>query len=342
MSQLIEEKRVTTMMAVAPIYQTLLSLKSQYDLSSLRVAESGGMYFPPYLIREFISKTSIQVIPVWGSTETTGIAFYNPNPEEDVTSLGRICPYYECKLEHTEEEGAELLIKGEGVVQGYYNDDDLTKRQFEDKWYHTGDIVIEKQDKLIFAGRMERLIKVAGLKAYPDEIEQALLTHPEVREAAVIPIPDRVKGEVPKAFISLKKGTETSLELKQYLKGMLLDHKIPKEIEVLDALPMSSSGKVSYSRLNEIEIEHTKRLKLLEERIKDIDKGLLELIKKRHSLLLDMLSLRRSLDLNAYSFKLKSDLGDEGEDFASSINLPRELAREILDTLFDRSLLRGM
>ncbi|MBN1234229.1 MAG: AMP-binding protein [Candidatus Coatesbacteria bacterium] len=340
MHNIIEKANITAMMAVAPIYQTLISIKTPLRISSLRVAESGGMYFPPFLIKEFRNKTGITVIPVWGSTETTGIAFYNDDPKGDVTSIGKLCPGYEYRL--SEGVVKELMIRGKGVVSGYYNLDEENRKNFRDGWYYTGDNIIEKDGNLIFIGREAGLIKVAGLKAYPLEIEQALLKHPAVSEAAVIATEDKIKGEVPKAFISLKSESETPLEIRKFLREHLLDYKIPKDIEILEGLPKTSSGKVSYKRLKEMELEQTKILLELERKINKLDIELISIIKQRYDLLMEILNMRKSLELSSYSLRLKKELSDKAAEEALKQDLPIDVIRDLLDILFDKSSLRNI
>lgn len=260
-AEAISKHRVTSMMGLAPVYENLLELLKHktYDLSSLRVPESGGMYTRLELIERFRKKLGASIIPVWGSTETTGIAIANrPGNSMKAGSVGKPCLSYEVKIidDHGNDlppgEIGEMVFKGPAVVQSYY--ENTTKQQdscFRDGWYYSGDLGrIDEDGNFYFVERKTGMLKVAGLKVYPMEIEQVLMDHSDIKEAAVISVKDRLRGEVPKAIIVTVNGNGlTGREVVMFCKKRLSNYKLPKMVEIRDSLPKNGSGKVNKKAL---------------------------------------------------------------------------------------------
>lgn len=252
----ISDNKVTCVMGLAPMYENLLEVLEHktYDLSSLRIPESGGMFTRLDLIERFKKKLGVPIIPVWGSTETTGIAIAN-RPGADVVpgSAGKPCASYDVKIvdEDGEElphgEVGEIVFKGPAVVQNYYKDENSTAASFRDGWYYSGDLGRrDEQGSFYFVERKRGMMKVAGLKVYPLEIEQVLLDHPEIKEAAVIAARDRLRGEVPKAIIVAKNGNGlTEKEVLAFCRERLAHYKLPRIVEIREALPKIGSGKIN-------------------------------------------------------------------------------------------------
>lgn len=250
----ISDHKVTCMMGLSPMYENLLDVlkRHSYDLSSLRVPESGGMHTPPDLIERFKQSVGVPIVPVWGSTETTGIALAN-GPGEDVQpgSIGTPCGGYEVKLvdEDGDEIGpgevGEIAFKGPAVVQGYYENELSGQECFRDGWYYSGDLGRkDEENNFYFMGRRTGMMKVAGLKVYPQEIEQVLMDHPDIKEVAVISAKHRLRGEVPKAIIVTKNGQELlDKELRVFCRGKLAHYKVPRIVEIRESLPKTNAGK---------------------------------------------------------------------------------------------------
>ncbi len=263
-AEAIDKHKVTCMMGLAPMYENLLNLLTykQYDLSSLRIAESGGMYTRPNLIDRFRWQIGIPLTPVWGSTETTGIAIANrqDNPVNP-GSIGRPCNSYEVKIvdekdnELSAGEIGELIFKGPAVVKGYYEDTIIDHSCFRDGWYYSGDLG-KKDDEgnFYFVERKTGMMKVAGLKVFPLEIEQILMNHPSIRDAAVIAVKNRLRGEIPKAIIVKENGTElTEKMVIEFCRKSLPNYKLPRIVEMRDSLPKIVSGKINKK---ELQMEH--------------------------------------------------------------------------------------
>jgi acyl-coenzyme A synthetase/AMP-(fatty) acid ligase len=249
------DHKVSCMMGLAPMYENLLSLleRKTYNLSSLRIPESGGMYTRTDLIKRFEHKIGVPVIPVWGSTETTGIAIANrPGGQILPGSVGKPCLSYEVSVvdENDREllsgEIGEMIFKGPGVVKGYYeigSDEEC----FKNGWYYSGDLGMKDlEGNFYFIERKTGMMKVAGLKVYPLEIEKVLLDHPSIKEASVISVKDRLRGEIPKAIIVTANGILlTEKEVLGFCRERLPHYKLPRIVEIRESLPKTGSGKIN-------------------------------------------------------------------------------------------------
>jgi acyl-coenzyme A synthetase/AMP-(fatty) acid ligase len=252
----ISENRVTCFMGLAPMFETLLQVagSGRYDLSCLRIPESGGMYTRTELIKRFEKSFGVTILPVWGSTETTGIAIANSTHERLIYgSIGKPCRYYEVEIvgEDGEElpphEVGEMIFKGPAVVKGYYKAADEDQKSFKNGWYYSGDLGRKDEEgNFYFVERKTGMMKVAGLAVYPLEVELALMRHPYIKEAAVMGIKDRLRGEVPKAIVVLNDGLKiTEREIIQFCGEFIAHYKLPKVVEVRKCLPKIGSGKIN-------------------------------------------------------------------------------------------------
>jgi long-chain acyl-CoA synthetase len=260
LAQAIADNGVTCMMGLAPMYENLLEVLEHkvYNIQSLRIPESGGMFTRLNLIERFKQKLGVPIIPVWGSTETTGIALAN-RPGRNIVpcSAGQPCPSYEVKI--VDEEGeeqppdtvGEMIFKGPAVVQQYYEDDESTAALFHEGWYYSGDLGRkDEQGNFYFVERKGGMMKVAGLKVFPLEIEQVLLDHPGIKEAAVIAAKDRLRGEVPKAIIVPKNGARlTEKDVLLFCRERLAHYKMPRIVDIRESLPKIGSGKINKKAL---------------------------------------------------------------------------------------------
>ncbi|MBI5238718.1 MAG: AMP-binding protein [Deltaproteobacteria bacterium] len=247
--------RVTCMMGLSPMYENLLELAEHRvcDLTSLRIIESGGMYTRTDLIDRFKAVLGARIIPVWGSTETTGIAIANrPNEKMPEGSIGRECLSYSVKVvdDSGEEvmpgEIGEFVFNGPAVVRGYY-EDGADNSAFRDRWYYSGDLGRkDERGYFYFVERKTGMMKVAGLKVYPMEIERILLDHPYIKEATVISAKDRLRGEVPKAIITTMKGKALTVkDVLRFCRQRLPNYKTPRIVEFRESIPKTSSGKIN-------------------------------------------------------------------------------------------------
>jgi fatty-acyl-CoA synthase len=245
---LIEEKRVTTMMGVPAIYQFLAedSAFGHTDLSSLGRAIVGGAPMPVPLLERWLGR-GIEIIQGYGLTEAAPNVLCLP-PEEAVRKAGyagKPYPYVEVDLS---EEG-ELLVRGPNVFPGYWRNEQATEAAFRDGWLATGDVA-ERDDEGFYRirGRLKDMVISGGENIYPAEVEEVLLAHPAVAEAAVVGVPDERWGEVCAAFVVLR-GDAGENELAEFCLARLARFKVPKSFHVVESLPRNALGKVRKSEL---------------------------------------------------------------------------------------------
>jgi acyl-coenzyme A synthetase/AMP-(fatty) acid ligase len=216
------------------------------------------MYTRPELIERFKEKVGVPILSVLGTTETTGIAIANTPGEAIIPgSAGKPCKSYEVKIvdeydmELPPNQIGEMIFKGHGVVQGYYQDPINTQNCFKNGWYYSGDLGRrDEENYFYFIERKSGMMKVAGLKVYPLEIELALMEHPNIKEVAVIPVKDRLRGEIPKAIIVTKNGADlTEREIISFCRERMPIYMVPHIVELREALPKIGSGKINKKEL---------------------------------------------------------------------------------------------
>lgn len=254
------ENNVSCLMATAPIYETLLRhhKATTIDFTSLKVCESGGMKTCPDFSERFNERFKAPIVPVWGSTETSGIAFAtDPQGQFKAGSMGTVCPFYEAKIVdkagHELPPGivGELAVKGPGVCSHYFNNPEETEKHMKDGWYFTGDLVQKDSEGFyFFVDRKTRMMKVAGLKVFPAEIEQVLISHSDIDQAVVVNVRNDAYGEVPKAIIVLKNGKPLDKKaIRTYCKDRMAAYKVPRFFEFRESLPRTPGGKILLNEL---------------------------------------------------------------------------------------------
>jgi long-chain acyl-CoA synthetase len=202
------------------------------------------------------------MVPVWGSTETTGITIAAYDCPEDPKDglLGNACPFYDLTVINDRKDPAEpgevgqLVVRGPAVTQGYFGAAAENERKFHHGSYLTGDLVLRDTDNTFyFQSRMNDMIKVAGLKVYPNEIEAVLSLHSKIADVAVIGKPSRVRGEEIHAFIVLRKGEKLRVvDAIQFCRTKLEDHKLPRQFKFVTSLPRNQSGKIDRAELRRL------------------------------------------------------------------------------------------
>ncbi|MBN1337539.1 MAG: acyl--CoA ligase [Deltaproteobacteria bacterium] len=253
--EMVARFRVTWVMAVPTFYQMMLDLGGTegHDLGSLRVLEAGGDPVPEDTILEMERRFGVSFLPVWGSTETTGVVLASaPGRPRKPGSLGRPVPHYEVHVagpggrDVPAGEVGELWIRGPGVCSGYQNRPEETAACFEDGWLHTGDLVRRDAEGFFhLVGRASDMIKVAGLRVYPLELEQAIRAHPDVQEVVVVRHPERLRGHVPRAIVVARPGTALDPRgLRAFCRERLATFQIPRIFEIWKEIPRLPDGKV--------------------------------------------------------------------------------------------------
>jgi len=247
--QTINRYSVTCIMGLAVMYEALVNHCASMSAESLRMVESGGMYTRQDLNERFQAAFGLPIFSVWGSTETNGVAIANTFDEfQSNGSMGKVCPFYEIRLlsdgrEVGTGEVGELFIKGPGISSRYNGYPSLTD---DDGWYASGDLATKDENGFYhFVERKSGMVKMAGLKVYPLQIELSLIKHPGIKEIAVLGVADDRKGAVPKAFVVREENVPlNSDDLRLFCKGRIPNYMIPKEFEFLEELPKIGSGKI--------------------------------------------------------------------------------------------------
>ena len=169
------------------------------------------------------------------------------------TTSGRAIPETEVRVVDPRNqpvptgEPGEVVVRGYNVMRGYFEDATATAETIDsDGWLHTGDVgVLDERGNLRITDRIKDMYVVGGFNAYPAEIEQLLATHPAVAEAAVVGVPDERLGEVGKAFVVPRPGAAVDVDdVVAFAREKLANFKVPRSVEVVDALPRNASGKV--------------------------------------------------------------------------------------------------
>jgi len=252
----IQKYRVTLSHIVPPIVLKLAKdpIVDNYDFSTLKTIFSGAAPLGAELTRECIERIGCSIRQGYGMTETSPVTHSSPADASKMKlgSIGPPAPNTECKLvdpatgaELGPNQEGEICVRGPQVMKGYLNNPQATARTIDaDGWLHTGDIGYADDDGHFYiVDRVKELIKYKGFQIAPAELEAILVTHPAIADAAVIPLPDDEAGEVPKAFVVLK--SEASAEMiKDFVATRVAPYKKIREIEFIDQIPKSLSGKI--------------------------------------------------------------------------------------------------
>ena len=257
------DERITVLPGPPTLYQSILDRRAaapedrdRRDLSTLRVAVTGAADIPVELIRRIIDELPFPtVVSGYGLTEagTATATDLDDDPETIATTVGRARPGFEIRI--TGDGGAdlpagetgEILLRGPSVMAGYLDDPAATAQALSaDGWLRTGDLgVLDERGVLRIVGRSKDMFIVGGFNAYPAEIENHLLRHPDVRQAAVVGVPDRRLGEVGMAFVVTRSGDpEAGAAILAWCRDQMANYKVPRAIEIVDELPVNATGKI--------------------------------------------------------------------------------------------------
>jgi long-chain acyl-CoA synthetase len=231
-----------------------------HDISRVKFCRSASAPLPPELLKAFELKFGISVIETFGMTETNAPCFTNPYDARKRkigspgTAFGNEAKVIDPHSGSTQPPGVagEIMVRGDNVMTAYYKDPDNTRKTLEpDGWMHTGDIGYLDEDGFVFVtGRIKELIIKGGENIAPREIDEALLKHPAVLEAAAVGIPDPNYGQEIMACVVLKPGANCTLdELAAFSAAELGKYKAPKVIRIVNDLPKGPSGKVQRLKL---------------------------------------------------------------------------------------------
>lgn len=224
------------------------------DLSSMRVTNSGGANCSTELINNIEKVFGVVHLDGYGQTEACGFATLNPFVGVRKTgSSGTPISNVEIKIFDTDDREVDSKKVGEIVQRGdvfsihkYWENSETNEKEYRKGWFHTGDLgYIDSDGYLYVVGRLQDLIITGGQNIYPAEVEEVIQSHPKVSMAVVVGVPDKVKGELAKAYIILKKGEgATEKEIIDYVRNIIAKYKAPRMVEFVDSLPLGPTGKI--------------------------------------------------------------------------------------------------
>jgi len=256
----VQKYKVNFFWIVPSMYYALLQLKEfeSYDLSSLRWIVTFGASNSPDALRRFNQYCpKAHLLNGWGLTETNAPTVVLPMGSKNIESVGKPAPWIEVKIfDQSQKEVppgsiGEVAVKSWVVTDGYFKDEPLTRQSIRDGWFYSGDLgKFDSQGFLYIVGRKKEMIKVGGEIVLEPEVESVLYRHPDIAEAAVVGINDKLRGEVPKAFLVTKDGrTVKEEDLRFFLRQHLAHFKIPHYFEFRDTLPKNRTGKIDKEKL---------------------------------------------------------------------------------------------
>lgn len=252
----IDRERGTMFLGVPYIFALAVDVAEnegiKNDLSSLRLCSSSGAPLSTDIMRRFKQQYGYDIIDCWGMTEAVCHVTCQPaNGTGKPGSVGRPLSKWEVRVvdnngnELPPNHTGELVIRGP-IMKEYYHNSRATSEAIKDGWLYSGDIGVTDEDGFVYVtGRKKDMIIVKGQNIYTSDIEIVLQTHPKVAEAAVLGIPDDMRGEIVGAVVSLKAGEKaTEQELRGFCVENLINYKVPKKIVLIDSLPKNADGKI--------------------------------------------------------------------------------------------------
>jgi fatty-acyl-CoA synthase len=264
--RLIERERVTTCAMVPTMVAALLHSpdRNKYNLRSLQLVTIGGAASSPTLVKEVEQTLGCACISGYGLTETSPTLAKSAPKADSVwvhedryarqAMTGFAIPGVEIRVigpdgnevAHDATAMGEIIVRGDGVMDGYWGQPEATRAALQDGWLHTGDIAIVDENRYLqIVDRKKEIIVSGGENISSLEVEKTLLAHPAVLEAVVIPVPDEKWGEAPKALVVLKLGAmTTAADLIEFCRARLSHYKCPHSVEFMESLPKTGTGKL--------------------------------------------------------------------------------------------------
>ncbi len=252
----VADERITMLPGPPTVFQSILNDPgfASFDLSSLRLAVTGAAVVPVSIVRRMREELRFEnVVTGYGLTETTGtvsMCRHDDPPEVIAATVGRPLPGVEVRIvddDGRDTEVGEIIVRGFNVMKGYFDNPAATAEAVDaDGWLKTGDIGrFDDGGNLRITDRKKDMFIVGGFNAYPAEIENAILGYPGVAQVAVVGVPDARLGEVGVAFVVPVPGQAVSPpELVAWCRDHMANFKVPREVRIVEALPLNPSGKV--------------------------------------------------------------------------------------------------
>lgn len=267
----IADERCTSIYGVPTMFIAELAADDfdRYDLSSLRTGIMAGSPCPIEVMRACIDRMNMNEVTIaYGMTETSPVSTQTAldDPiDKKVGTVGRVHPHVEIRIvdpdtgaEVPRGQAGEFCTRGYSVMQGYWNDPERTAQAIDaEGWMHTGDLATMDEDGYVnIVGRIKDMVIRGGENVYPREIEEFLYGHPRIRDVQVIGVPDKKYGEELMAWVQTEDGEPlTADDVRAFCAGQIAHFKIPRYVAVIDAFPMTVTGKIQKFKLRERAIE---------------------------------------------------------------------------------------
>lgn len=256
--KMLEKYKPISFPAVPSLWSAIMSMPpedARAKFSSIKVAVSGGASLAPAVHKKFEEITGGKIMEAYGLSEASSATHITPYPHgAPMGSIGLPLPDTQARIMDMETgqkecavgEVGELVVKGPQIMQGYWNNKKLTAAVLRNGWLYTGDMArMDKEGYFYLVDRKDDLIISKGFNIYPGQIEDILKQHPKVKDAAVIGIPDRIKGQAVIAVVALQEGLQgDKKEFLQYCKKNMPDYRVPKTILIRDDIPRDPAGKL--------------------------------------------------------------------------------------------------
>jgi benzoate-CoA ligase family protein len=260
---IVERYRPTVLYGVPTSYASLLreaETRPEFCMSSVRIATSAGEPLPAGIYRRFLDRMGVKILDGIGTTEILHIFISNREDDLRPGSSGKLVDGYQARLLDDDDrpvsqgEIGNLLIAGDSICTGYWNRHEITREAIQGGWIRTRDKYHLDEDGFFwYDGRANDMLKVGGIWVSPAEVEQTIVEHPAVLECAVVGIEDQETLMKPKAFVVLKDRLQASdalaREIQDFVKARMAPYKYPRQVEFVDDLPKTATGKIQRYRL---------------------------------------------------------------------------------------------
>ena len=263
----IRDDKLTVLYLVPSIASVLLKTAEASDLASARYTIIGGTTLPMQMQADFEARFHQQIIEGYGLSEASPVVSVNPPGRVKPGTIGPALPGIEVRVVDGEDhdvpqgEKGQLLVRGGNVMMGYWHLPEATAETLRGGWLHTGDIVTQDADGyLAIVDRIKEMFISMGENVYPREVEELIYEYPGIKDAAVIGVPDKSRGQVGACYYTTKDGAEVKPRaLKKYLQQNLAIYKVPRSYEELAELPLTATGKIAKKELERRYFEQAKK-----------------------------------------------------------------------------------